>query len=147
MVFIWLGVFLALCFLEYVTVTLVCIWFIFGSVAAFFSAFLFDSVMIQLIVFAVVSAIALVITKPIMKNKINRQPVATNADRVIGQTGEVVELITPNTHGRVVVDNTSWAARSDENLPVGARCIIIAIEGVTLIVKPKSTNPLYSEQY
>ena len=137
MVYFWLGIFALFCVVEAFTAALVCIWFIVGAIAAFIVALFIPVLMVQLIAFVVISAITFVIARPFIKKRLNKKHVPTNADRVIGQTGEVLEAIEKNKNGRIKVDNISWVARSSVEIPAGALCTVLAIEGVTLIVDPK----------
>ena len=100
----WIILFLVLLFIELATVNLVSIWFAIGAVAAFITSFFTDSVLWQLLVFVVVSVVALFITLPMVrKAKKNRKPVPTNLDRVIGKKAEVIKEIKPNHYGEVEI--------------------------------------------
>ena len=66
MVGVWLISFLLLLFIEVITINLVTIWFALGSLAALITTILTDNVNIQVIVFIVVSAVSLIITKPLV---------------------------------------------------------------------------------
>jgi membrane protein implicated in regulation of membrane protease activity len=124
--------------LEACTVQLVSLWFAIGGAAACMTSLFTDKLYIQLIVFVVVTAVALVATRPIVKRMKQKRPKATNADRYIGKHAVVLEAI-DNDHakGLAKVDNEKWTARSADGQPIekGARVIVTAIEGVKLIVK------------
>ena len=87
--------------------------------------------------FVVVTAIALAVTRPLVKKLKRKRPEATNADRYIGKSAVVVEAI-DNDHakGLVKVDNEKWTARSVDGqlIEPGDRVVVTAIEGVKLIV-------------
>ena len=136
MVFAWIVAVVVFSFIEAATTALVSIWFVFGAVAAFIAALITDSLSIQLTAFVAVSVITLVLTRPIMKKKLHRDPVATNADRVIGQHGEVLQDLSPDLPGRVLVDGLTWAARCEQPLKKGEHCTVTAIHGATLEVRP-----------
>ena len=63
----WFIVFVVLLFIELATVNLVSIWFAVGSLLAFITTFITDNILIQILVFIISSAIALILTKPIIK--------------------------------------------------------------------------------
>ena len=65
-----------------------------------------------------------------------RKAVPTNLDCIIGFTGVVTEKIT-NNGGEVVVDGKRWSAVSTEEISVGSKVEILAIDGVKLQVKLK----------
>ena len=67
MVIGWFIAFVILLLIELVTVNLVTIWFAIGAVAAIITTIFTDSIMIQSIVFIVVSVLSLFITKPLIK--------------------------------------------------------------------------------
>ena len=131
----WFIAFLVLLFIEIITINLVTIWFAIGALAALVTALITDSFVIQVIVFLVVSVIALLLTKPLIKKFKGFQVVPTNSDRVIGKVGEVTKKIEKNKYGEVKVFGNIWTAYSDEELDVGTKVIVKEIEGVKLIVK------------
>ena len=136
MVFAWIIAVVAFSFIEAATTALVSIWFVFGAVAAFIAALITDSLPVQFTVFVAVTVITLVLTRPLLKKKLHRTPVAANADRVIGQRGEVIEDLSPDVSGRVLVDGLTWAARCEQPLKKGEHCTVTAIHGATLEVRP-----------
>ena len=90
----WIILFLVLLFIELATVNLVSIWFSVGALAAFVTSFFTDSALIQLLVFVVVSIVALFITAPLVEKLRKKEKVVpTNLDRVIGKRAEVVKEI------------------------------------------------------
>ena len=93
---IWVIAFLGLLLVEFITVGLVSIWFAVGALGALITSFITESVLIQTIVFVIVSVVTLFVTKPLMKKlKItNYEP--TNSDRVIGKVVEVTKEIKSN---------------------------------------------------
>ena len=92
-------------------------------------------------VFAGVTALALLISRPMVKKVMHFQKVDTNAGRYIGKTGIVTARI-DNTEGigQVTVLGSVWTARSADGsvLPEGENVVIKAIEGVKLIVEPEN---------
>lgn len=131
----WFVAFLVLLVIELSTVNLVSIWFAVGSIAAMICSFFTDSLVIQTIVFLVVSVISLLITKPLMKKFKGFDITPTNSDRVIGKIGKVTKKIQENQYGEVQIYGNTWTARSDEEIDVGEKVKVLSIEGVKLIVK------------
>lgn len=132
---IWLIAFLGLLLVEFLTVGLVSIWFAFGALAALITTFITESVLVQVLVFVIISIIALLVTRPLMKKfKVNGfEP--TNTDRVIGKVAEVTKEIKPNVYGEVVIFGTEWMAASEEKIAVGEKVVVEKIEGAKLIVR------------
>ena len=142
---VWLWVALAVAFgvLEAMTAGLISIWFVAGAVAALIAAMLQCTLVVQIWVFIIVSALALLITRPFIK-KLRPQgtPVPTNADRVVGMPGvvtqEVADIASPP--GAVRADGKEWTAYSEsgEHIPAGTSVIVERLEGVKLFVRPES---------
>lgn len=135
MVIGWFIAFVILLIIELVTVNLVTIWFAIGAVAAIISTIFTDSILIQSIVFVVVSVIALLITKPLMKKFKKFEVEPTNSDRVIGKVGDVTKKIDKNKYGEVKVYGNTWTASSKQVINVGERVKVLSIDGVKLIVE------------
>ncbi len=135
MTMIWLIAFLGLLLVEFLTVGLVSIWFAIGALGALITSFFTDYVLIQTIVFVIVSIVALIATRPLMKKfkAVGFEP--TNADRVVGKVAEVTKAIKPNEYGEVVIYGTEWMAVSEETIKVGAKVVVEKIDGAKLIVR------------
>ena len=92
----------------------------------------------QFAVFLIVSALALVATRPLVKKLRAGKPVPTNLDRVIGASGRVTETVDNSiASGAVYVDGKTWTARSADGsiLPKGQMVRIVKMEGVKLFVE------------
>ena len=135
MVIGWFIAFVILLVIELVTVNLVTIWFAIGAVAAIITTIFTDSILIQAIVFVVVSVISLLITKPLIKKIKKFEIEPTNSDRVIGKIGEVTEKIGRNKYGEVKVYGNTWTASSKQVINVGERVKVLSIDGVKLVVE------------
>ncbi len=135
---VWLIFTVVLLVFEAVTATLVSIWFAIGAGVAFIvSLFLPDALLIQIVVFIVVSILMLFVTRPLAKKYMPKKSAApTNTDRIIGRRAMVTKPIKKEKKGRVYVDGQSWAAESSSEFEIDDVCIIQAVEGVTLIVCP-----------
>ena len=138
MVYVWLGIFVAAVVLEVCTAQMVSLWFALGALASFIVALVgVEALWVQIIVFVVVSAIAVIVTRPIVKKMVNKKAEPTNADMVIGKTGivtETVDNLAPS--GQVKVNSSVWTARSADGSVIGEneRVIIKEISGVKLLV-------------
>lgn len=135
---IWAAAIVIFGIFEAVTAQLVSIWFVIGSVAALVSALLGASLTVQIIIFFAVSILALVITRPLVKKFIVPKKQRTNADRVLGQTGIVVEEVNNlKATGQVKVDGKIWSAKAADNSLIACdnKVLIEQIQGVKLIVK------------
>lgn len=134
----WLGAIVFFGVVEGVTAGLVSIWFVLGAAAALIAALLNATLTAQFAVFLIVSALALVATRPLVKKLRAGKPVPTNLDRVIGAAGRVTETVDNSiASGAVYVDGKTWTARSADGsiLPKGQMVRIVKMEGVKLFVE------------
>ena len=136
---VWLAALIALLVIEGATANLVTIWFAAGAAAALVLSLFFNNMLVQLLVFTLVSLAALVLTKPLVHKLRNQRMTPTNADRNLGRTATVLEAIGPDAPGRVRLDGVDWRAcvRSGETLHPGDRCRVIDIQSTVLIVEPQ----------
>lgn len=137
MIWVWVGVIVVAVIVEILSAQLLSIWFALGGLAALITSCLTESIAVQVIVFAVVSAVALAAIFPFVRKSLKKAHVSTNADRYIGKMAVVTEDISNiDAKGQVKVDNQIWSARSDsgENLAAGTQVKVLRIEGVKLIV-------------
>ena len=138
MSWLWLGAVVLFGAVEAATAGLVSIWFAAGAVAGLIAAWLGAGVAAQVVLFAVVSAAALAVTRPLVRRYAAGKAVPTNLDRVLGVTGRVTEPIdNARSAGAVYVDGKTWTARSDVGavIPQGTTVKILRREGVKLFVR------------
>ncbi len=140
MPYVWLAVAVLLAVVEVATTQLVSLWFVIGAaVTAVCSAtFLEGQLLWQIIIFIAVSAVALILTRPLVKKLKNQNKVSTNSDRNIGKTGVVIVEINPSDGtGQVKIGTEKWSAKSVDGSVIkeGTNISVEAIEGVKLVVK------------
>lgn len=141
MTMIWLVVLVLLVIIELLTMGLTTVWFAGGALAATLASLLGLPLAIQIILFLIVSGLLLFFTRPIAVKYFNKDRVRTNAESLVGRQAIVIsEIDNLQGIGQVNVGGMEWSARTrDENitLPVGAVVIVLAIDGVKLIVEEK----------
>lgn len=141
MTMIWLIVLVLLVVIELLTMGLTTVWFAGGALAATLASLVGLPLVIQIILFLVVSGLLLFFTRPIAVKYFNKDRVRTNAESLVGRQAIVIsEIDNLQGIGQVNVGGMEWSARTrDENitLPVGAVVIVLAIDGVKLIVEEK----------
>ena len=138
MPYIWLGVIILMAVLEAVTTQMVCIWFVIGGVVALICSVCGVSIPAQLILFFAVTAITLVLTRPLVKKALWVKKEDTNVGRYIGKIGVVTQKVDNQAgEGQVNVSGSIWTARSAEGsiLMEGTNVKVLAIEGVKFIVR------------
>lgn len=139
MPFVWLGFAVIMIFCEAFTTQLVSIWFVIGAVCAAITTIFTDSIFIQSAVFLVISLVALIVTRPLVKRfKKSRGVVSTNADRLIGKTGIMLcDINDIHDIGQVKVDREIWSVKSViAPIKKDTKVTVLSIEGVKLIVEP-----------
>lgn len=137
-VFVWIifAVFMLIC--EILTTQLVSIWFVLGGIAAAITCIFTDNLLIQTLVFVLVSLIALLATRPLVKKFLKNKKEPTNSDRLIGRVAIVtMDIVNQTGEGQVNVDGKIWSAKSSDGCEIksGANVKITSIEGVKLVVE------------
>lgn len=115
-------------------------WFSIGAVVACILSLFTANLYIQIAVFAVVSVLLLIFTKPLVKKFMaSKTNVKSNVDALIGKKANVIEAINfKQSTGKVKINGEVWKAISkneEENFEKDSEVIICAVEGVKLIVK------------
>ena len=134
----WLIVFVILLVVEIATMGLTTVWFAGGALVSFLAAYIGFSVVVQVVVFLVVSVALLVLTRPLAVKFFNQERQKTNAESLIGQKALVKEEInTLQATGKVEVNGMEWSAKTEEadSIAVDAVVLIKGIQGVKLIVE------------
>lgn len=138
MLWVWIGLIVVTAAVEAATVQLVTIWFAVGGVAGLIAYAAGLEIWLQILIFALVSAVALAVTRPLVKKFTNGRNMPTNADRYIGEKAVVTEKIENDlSKGAVKIGGLEWTARSvdSETAEVGEQVTVEAIEGAKLIVR------------
>lgn len=134
MFYVWLVLAIVLGLIEVFTVNLVSIWFVISSILAMITSMFTDNLYIQIGVFVIVGILLMPLSKRIY-NKIKKNNISTNVDRIIGMTGIVTEDITKDTIGEVKVDGKRWSAYSRDNINKGEVVKVVKINSVKLYVE------------
>lgn len=138
MFIIWIAAAVIFFVIEVLTSQIVTIWFAIGSIGALFANVLKLETIWQIVVFAALSFITLLIARPYMKKFTRTRVQPTNADMCIGSKAVVTEDIDNTTGtGQVKVKGSVWSAKSsnDEIIPKDTVVIVESISGVKLTVK------------
>jgi len=136
---IWLGLLILFAVAEAATVGLVSIWFAAGALCALLASYFTENVWAQVAVFLAVSALAMLVLRPLARRFVLPKIVPTNTDRLIGREAVVTEDIDNlRSAGTAVVSGVAWTARSlsGEVIPAGTTVTVERIEGVKLMVSP-----------
>ena len=138
MIWIWLAVFVVAFILEAITQDLVSVWFGLGALVCVCISGVTEW-WVQLIVFVVVSAIALIATRPIVKKILARNERKTNTDDYIGQHVKTISNVTKFDGGEVKLNGIIYTAilmeDSDEEILKDEVVEVVAIKGNRIVIK------------
>ena len=139
MAWIWLAVIVLAVTIEAVSPQLVSIWFAVGALASLVASMLVWPLWVQLLLFVGITLLSVLLTRPLVKKRLDTRTVQTNSDRYVGMQGIVLQTI-DNTQGvgQVKVQGSIWTARSeqaDRKIPENAVVTVVRIEDAKLIVR------------
>jgi membrane protein implicated in regulation of membrane protease activity len=139
----WLVVFLILAIVEMMTLDLFFIMMSSGALVALFAALLGLPFWLQVVIFCVVALLMVLFVRPVALRHLHRGPrdLATNVDRLIGESAIALESVTDHS-GVVKIGGDTWTARSADGsaIPAGQRVSVSRIEGATAVVTPQRTD-------
>ena len=134
----WIFIIVSTLIAELATVGLVSLWFTVGGICALICNLLKLSVVVQWIVFIVVSVLGLLLFRSFWVNKMKKEIVPTNADANIGKEVIVTEDIDNLLFkGEVKVNGQLWSAQSldGEKIDKNSKVVIRKIEGNKVFVE------------
>lgn len=143
MAIVWAVFVVVTAIIELNTNDLVTIWFTVGGVCALVAALFKLNITIQVVIFVLVSVVAILLTRPIAIRMQQKEIIRTNSDKIIGKIATVTIKIETNEIGEVKVESRLWRAINNDgsSFDVGEKVIINAISGTKLIVsKIEDTN-------
>lgn len=133
---------------ELATMAFVALFFALGAVAAAVTAWAGGDLPLQLAAFLVTGVVLMLITRPVLKRRLESPDIPTNVDRMIGKGGIVTIAIDNDANtGQVRVGTEYWTARLPEGevgvvVPVDTRVTVVSVEGVTARVVPRPSDPV-----
>jgi membrane protein implicated in regulation of membrane protease activity len=136
----WLIILAVLILIEIITLGLTTIWFAGGALVAFIVSLFYDNLVLEVILFLLISLVLLYFTRPVVKKYFNSTRIRTNYSAIIGREALVTTTINNiKGTGLALVGGQEWTARSinDEVIEKGTKVIVESISGVKLIVSIK----------
>ena len=140
---VWLITTVILIAVEIVTLGVTSIWFAGGALIAGLISLTGVHWLVQILVFAVVSTILFVFTRPIATKHFMKNIQKTNVDSLIGKEGVVKQDIDNiEAKGVVKLNGMDWTARSVDGtkIPAGDKVLVDSIDGVKLMVVKKENS-------
>lgn len=136
---LWLVILAIFLIIEAVTVGLVTVWFAGGALLAAIASAAGADIIVQWILFLIVSLILLIFTRPLAVRYMKRGVTRTNVNSLIGKRAVVIQKIDNLSQmGQVRIKDIEWMARTEsdeETIPEKSVVEIEAVQGVKLIVK------------
>ena len=143
MALLWLAAAIALVVLEVLTIGFFALFIMFGALAAALVAAMGQSIVVQVVVFAVVSGAGILAARPPLMAYLQRRShpaVLSGAQGMIGLEAPVVDAIGgEHIPGHVRVSGENWPAisSSGKKIPVGTTVVVEALRNATLVVRTK----------
>lgn|GEM_PF-1563869 len=135
---IWFWIILIFTIIEIETFNLFTVWFVFGALAALITSLATNDILIQMIVFLVVSFILMFgLRNYAVKRFRNASGRKDNITELIELPSTVLASIGENGYGELKLQGKIWRFRSESNANYteGDEPEILRIEGNTIIVK------------
>lgn len=135
---IWGVLIVATVIIELTTQELDCIWFTAGAIVALILSLIgVESIIIQVVVFAVVSCILLFTVGKWAGKKLQSHNIPTNVDAIIGQEIVITKKTDYFNHGEGKYNGLTWTIACEKGLTFteGEIAIVERVEGNKLIVK------------
>lgn len=123
--------------LEVTSGTFYLMCFALGAACSIIASLLFTPLWIQVLVFAIGSALCVFGVRPFAMKYLHphHDDRPSNADALIGRTGIVIEPIGPNHSGYVKVDGDEWKAIADTALTLYKGTHVKIVSRDSIIVK------------
>lgn len=138
-IIMWLAIFFIAIAVELATTELVSVWFSGGALISLILACFDVDWVIQLIVFVVVSAVLLILTRPFVRKKLNSPSHKTNVDSLIGKEIIILSKVDKLNPGEGKVRDVIWTCITydEEGINPGDIAKIKDIDGNKLIITKK----------
>jgi len=135
---LWLIVVAVMLIIEIFTMGLTTIWFSLGAVVAAIASNMGASMWVQIILFAAVSVVVMLLVRPFAMKVMNKEKAKTNIDEMIGELAVVIETIdNQKEQGLVKFRGMEWMARSIDSSIIEKEQVVVvdSVSGVKLMVK------------
>lgn len=147
---LWLIILIGCMIAEIATVGLTTIWFAGGAVAAMISYAAGGSIILQIVLFFVVSIVLLLFTRPFAVKYINKNRYKSNYEGNIGKRVRVLQEVNNfKETGKVLVDGMEWSARMEDSSVIlypEAEAVITQVQGVKVILTPLTPKDTVKEK-
>lgn len=94
----------------------------------------------QLLVFAIITLLFIVFTRPLVVKLVRSNDTVSNVNALVGQHGISLSSISPLNYGQVKVNGEIWTAVSKEDIDENIRIEVTGVDGVKLVVDKAPLN-------
>jgi membrane protein implicated in regulation of membrane protease activity len=100
------------------------------------------SIWVQVLLFSVLSVGSLLLFRARLLHWLQIDPQQPPVDALIGEVGVANAPLPPGGIGKVELRGSLWSARnvSDRTLEIGARCRVVRVDGLMLLVGPEGAH-------
>lgn len=136
---LWIAIFLIALCIELSTSQLVSVWFCGGALVSLVLAIIGIPVLYQILVWVLVSAILLILSKFVFKKKLDVADTKTNADSMIGEKILITKDVSKETVGEGKIRDVVWSIIVEDDIIIkeGEFAIVKDIRGNKLVVSRK----------
>ena len=136
---LWIAIFLIALCIELSTSQLVSVWFCGGALVSLVLAIIGIPVLYQILVWVLVSAILLILSKFVFKKKLDVADTKTNADSMIGEKILITKDVSKETIGEGKIRDVVWSIIVEDDIIIkeGEFAIVKDIRGNKLVVSRK----------
>ena len=133
---LWVAVGVVALIIELSTAALVSIWFVPAAILTALVSLVVNSFFIQILVFVILSIIAMIISRKVYKKYIKKDKDDVDANsNLIGKYAKTTED-TDGLNGKVLVGDIYWKAKTQngDTVPKDQSVKIVSVEGTTLVI-------------
>lgn len=136
-IWIWLAIIVVCMLVEFVTMEMVSIWFILGSLVALALAGMGVPVPYQVITAIVLSFICLFSFRKLALKLLKKDNQKTNLDRTLGEKTKLLTPITQDNLGTIKLNDVVYNAKSENGKPIeaGVEVELVKLDGNKYIVR------------
>jgi membrane protein implicated in regulation of membrane protease activity len=135
MFLLWILIIVLLIALEFISITIIPIWFAIGGLISLFLSLFINSFIIQFIIFLIFGFVLKAKYRDKVKDSWTNTIYMKTAKRVIGKNAVVVERIEKNNVGKIKVNGRILPATSKQALNIDAKVRIVDVSNDSLIVE------------
>lgn len=135
MFLLWILIIVLLIALEFISITIIPIWFAIGGLISLFLSLFINSFMIQFIIFLIFGFVLKAKYRDKVKDSWTNIIYMKTAKRVIGKNAVVVERIEKNNVGKIKVNGRILPATSKQAFNIDSKVRIVDVSNDSLIVE------------